>query len=86
MQTKPNTLRLIGQLNQDLKGSLADAADTVGKGQQFTDAMREYHNAMKLKGWTDTAINAAWKTALGAAGVGVYVGSSSPGEGWGPAR
>jgi hypothetical protein len=69
MNLKPNQVRLVGQLNADLKASLADAADTVGKGQQFKQAMVEYHNAMKLKGYSDEAINAAWKAAIGAAGV-----------------
>jgi hypothetical protein len=69
MNLKPNQVRLLGQLNSDLKSSLADAADTVGKGQQFTDAMREYHQAMKLKGYSDAAIDAAWKAAIGASGA-----------------
>lgn len=69
MNIKPNTMRLIGQLNADLKSSLADAADTQGKGQQFTDAMKEYHNAMRLKGWSEDAIGLVWKNALRAAGV-----------------
>jgi hypothetical protein len=69
MKLNPNTKRLVGQLNQDLKGSLSDAADTVGKGQQFQKAMTEYHNAMKLKGYSDAAIDAAWKAALAATGT-----------------
>jgi hypothetical protein len=52
-----------------LKGSLEDAADTVGKGQKFADAMKEYHNAMKLKGFTENAIKAALGAAATAAGV-----------------
>lgn len=69
MNLKPNTVRLLGQLNADLKESLADAADTAGKGQQFTTAMREYHQAMKLRGFTDEAISQAWKMALRGAGI-----------------
>lgn len=69
MSLKPNTVRLLGQLNADLKSSLADAADTVGKGQKFADAMREYHQAMKLKGFTDEAISQGWKMALRGAGI-----------------
>ena len=60
----PNTRRLVGQLNADLKGSLQSAADTAGKGQQFADAMREYHNAMRLKGMSDAAIDYAIKAAI----------------------
>lgn len=69
MSLKPNQVRLVGKLNADLKASLEDAADTVGKGQQFADAMKEYHNAMKIRGYSDAAIDAAWKAALGSAGV-----------------
>lgn len=69
MNLKPNTVRLLGQLNEDLKSSLADAADTQGKGAQFQSAMKEYHNAMKIRGYSDAAISSAWKVALGAIGA-----------------
>lgn len=72
MKLKPNTKRLLGQLNVDLKGSLEDAADTVGKGEQFTQAMKEYHHAMIIKNLTDTAKEAAWKAAV--AGIVGYTG------------
>lgn len=60
----PNTRRLVGQLNADLKSSLQGAADTAGKGQQFADAMKEYHNAMRLKGMSEQAIQYAMKAAI----------------------
>lgn len=69
MNLKPNTVRLLGQLNTDMKAALADAADTAGKGEQFTTAMKEYHNAMKLKGYSEAAISQAWKVALGYLGA-----------------
>jgi hypothetical protein len=69
MSLKPNTKRLLGQLNQDLKGSLEDAADTVGKGDQFADAMKEYHDAMTIKGMTDTAKEMAIKTIMTGLGL-----------------
>lgn len=69
MNLKPNQVRLVGQLNSDLKAALQDAADTVGKGQKFAQAMKEYHAAMQLKGYTDAAISNAWKVALGALGA-----------------
>lgn len=83
MNLNPNTARLVGQLNADLKSSLQQAADTAGKGAQFQQAMREYHNAMKLKGYSDAAIAHAWKWAL--AGAGLYgakkiLGINLPGE------
>ena len=70
LKLNANTKRLVGQLNQDLHESLTEAADTKGKGEQFTKAMKEYHNAMKLKGFTDEAISIAWKSALGGLGLG----------------
>lgn len=70
MNLKPNTARLLGQLNADLKESLETAADTKGKGEQFTQAMKEYHNAMRLSNLTDEVKAALWKAAL--AGAGIY--------------
>lgn len=66
MKLNPNTQRLLSQLNEDLKGSLEDAADVAGKGEQFTKAMREYHQAMTLRGYSETMKDALWK------GLGVY--------------
>lgn len=71
----PPTKFLVGKLNADLKGSLADAADVAGKGQQFTQAMQEYHRAMQVRGFTDEARAMALKAtiygALGTAAGGV---------------
>lgn len=69
MNLNPNTARLVGQLNANLKASLTDAAEVSGKGQQFVDAMKEYHNAMRLKGFTDAAIKAAIGAAIGGLGI-----------------
>jgi hypothetical protein len=69
MNLKPNTARLLGQLNADLKDSLAQAADTVGKGEQFTDAMDEYHKAMQVKGMADTGKAVITRAALGYVGL-----------------
>lgn len=69
MNLKPNTVRLLGQLNADLKDALESAADTEGKGQQFANAMKEYHSAMKLRGYSEAAISHAWKVALGYLGA-----------------
>lgn len=70
MKLKPNTKRLLGQLNADLKDSLESAADIKGKGEQFTDAMKEYHHAMQLHNFSEEAKSALWKAAL--TGVGLY--------------
>jgi hypothetical protein len=73
MRLTPNVQRLVGQLAADLKTSLKDAADTVGKGEQFSQAMKEYHQAMQIRGMTDAAKAGAWKWALrGAGAYGIY--------------
>jgi hypothetical protein len=64
MALNPKMARLVGQLNGALKDSLESAADTQGKGEQFAQAMKEYHNAMTLQEWTDTIKKNAWKAAL----------------------
>lgn len=69
MNLKPNTVRLLGQLNDDLKSSLADAADVKGKGAQFLQAMKEYHNAMSIQSMTDEGKQMLWNGALKALGV-----------------
>lgn len=70
MAMKPNTQRLVGQLNADLKDSLIDAADHAGKGQKLADAFTEYSNAMKLRGFSEKAIQYGLKTLLAAGGLG----------------
>ena len=69
LSMKPNTVRLLGNLNSALKDSLSNAADVSGKGEQFQKAMSEYHNAMTVRNWTDEAKSLAIKGALGAAGL-----------------
>jgi hypothetical protein len=69
MNLNANTKRLVGQLNANLKDALEGAADTVGKGEQFSQAMKEYHNAMTIRGMTDAAKDALWKAAFSAAGI-----------------
>lgn len=66
---KPNTFRLLGQLNGELKEALTEAADVEGKGEKFVQAMKDYHNAMRLSEFTDKMKSAAVTAALGAAGL-----------------
>jgi hypothetical protein len=76
MGMSANTKRLVGQLNQDMKGALEQAADTKGKGEQFSGAMKEYHRAMKLSDMSEEAkafaIKNALYAALGASGAAGY--------------
>lgn len=64
----PNTKRLVGDLNQKLKGAVQNTADLAGKGQDLSDAMNEYRQAMKVQGLSDTAKEEAIKWALRVAG------------------
>jgi len=82
MNLNPNTQRLLGQLNADLKDSLQSAADTAGKGQKFAQAMKEYHDAMSIQGFSDAAKAEALKWSMRAiGGYGIYkllgIGSST---------
>jgi hypothetical protein len=76
MGMSANTKRLVGQLNQDLKGALEDAAATKNAGEKFTGAMKEYHNAMRVSEMSDKAkalaIKGALYAAFGAAGTAGY--------------
>jgi hypothetical protein len=69
MNLNANTKRLVGQLNANLKESLEGAADVQGKGQQFAQAMSEYHQAMTIRGMTDEAKTLLWKAALSSVGL-----------------
>lgn len=76
MGSNANTKRLVTELNSQLKGALKEATDVIGKGDTFTQAMQEYHQAMKLAGWKEDAIEHGWKVALGAlftGGVAKYI-------------
>jgi len=66
----PNTKRMVGNLSKSLNGAIQDTADVAGKGTQLASAMKEYHQAMQLKGFSETAIDLAWKAALGSLGIG----------------
>lgn len=70
--------REVGNLREALNTSLQDAAGTVGKGEQYGNAMSEYAKAAKLNAAKDALLKALTKGALpaaGAAGTGYYLGS-----------
>jgi hypothetical protein len=69
MSLSPNTKRLIGNLNQALKGAVQDTADLAGKGDQLSQAMSEYHHAMQIRGVTDAVKAELWKAVLTGAGI-----------------
>jgi hypothetical protein len=46
---KPTMLRQVGSVRQGLNSDLTDAATTVGRGEDYTNAMKEYAQAAKLR-------------------------------------
>jgi hypothetical protein len=70
----PVIKRGVGEFTRGLNESITNAAGQVGQGENYQAAMSEFRNAMKLKGYTEKAIDLLWKTlaGMGAAGAGVY--------------
>ncbi len=46
---KPTMLRQAGIVKSGLNSDLTDAASTIGRGEDYTNAMKEYANASKLR-------------------------------------
>lgn len=70
--------REMGNLRAKLNDSLTGAADTVGKGQQYANAMKEYAQAAKLNSYRDELVKALVKGALPVAtatGAAYWLGS-----------
>lgn len=61
----PVMKRAVGAMKAGFHGDLTEAANQVGMGDEYANAMKEYANAMKLRG----AGQAALKYALPAGGV-----------------
>ncbi len=76
MAAKPNTARLLGEFRKALDQSLTQAADHVGMGDDYTQAMTDYHKAARIRATIETAKKMAIKAgvagATGAAGYGLY--------------
>jgi hypothetical protein len=47
---KPTMLRQAGNVRSALNSDLTDAASSIGQGDRYTDALREYARASKLRG------------------------------------
>lgn len=73
----PVMKRQVGQFTAALNASLSQAADQVGKLDQYQQAMSEYHNAMRMRALgeglkgalTSTAAKAVGTAGAGAAGA-----------------
>lgn len=74
----PVMQREVGNLREALNGSLQRAAGSVGKGDAYTGAMKEYAQAAKLNSSKDALVKALMKGALpvaGATGAAYWLGS-----------
>lgn len=67
----PVIQRELGNLRESLNSSLQDAAGTVGQGDRYAGAMKEYARAAKLRSYKDTLIDALKRGALPTAGAGL---------------
>lgn len=66
---KPNMKFWLGQFTRDLDGSIRDSAESVGKGQQYGQAMSEYRNAARLRSAAKEGAKWAGRGALGVGGA-----------------
>lgn len=71
----PVMRREVAHLRVALNKSIADVAKKAGKGEDYAAAMREYANAMRLRGMSDAMIKGAKKAAplATAAGLGYWL-------------
>lgn len=66
----PVMQRQVAMFTKALGKSITEAADTVGLGSKYTGAMKEYAQAMKLKGFSDAAIDFFVKRLIPAGVIG----------------
>jgi hypothetical protein len=52
----PIMKKAVGELRKGFHGDLTDAASSVGMGDQYANAMKEYAQAMKLRGFVKDAV------------------------------
>jgi hypothetical protein len=64
----------MGNLRQTLNGALGDAAGTVGQGENYANAMKEYAQAAKLQNVLGTIGSGAQKALPLGLGGGVAAG------------
>jgi hypothetical protein len=59
--------REMGGLREAMHSSLTQAAETVGHGQRYAGAVKEYGQAKKMQGYKDSLVKAFKKGAIPAA-------------------
>lgn len=71
----PTVAREVAGLRVALNKSIGEAANTVGKGKDYGDALMEYSRAKKLRGLIDDVVTGAKRTApyATAAGAGYWL-------------
>ena len=63
--------RQVGEFTIALNKAISDPADQAGKLEQYQSAMKQYHDAMRLRAWGQGLKEAATSTvAKAAAGAG----------------
>ena len=70
----PQVKKAVVDLTRSLKSSLSDAASSVGVGDEFFNAMSEYHKAMKAKEMIEEVKDILVKKGIGALGAGALGG------------
>ncbi len=70
----PVVAREVAELRVALNKSVAQAASKAGKGQEYASAMKEYAQAMKLRGMVDDVLKGAKRALPYAVGAGAAAG------------
>lgn len=74
--------REMGNLREAFHGSMTSAADTMGEGQRYAGAIKEYAQAQKIRSMKDALVEALKRGALpvtGAAGAAYLLGNKLQG-------
>jgi len=74
----PDYRRVAGIVRNAMHQDLTDAAETIGRGQEYADAVREYANAARLNEMAKKVTKYAVPAAVGAAGLGAGYGLIRP--------
>jgi hypothetical protein len=74
----PDYRRVAGIVRNAMHQDLTDAAETIGRGQEYADAVREYANGARLDEMAPKVRKYAVPAAAGAAGLGAGYGFIRP--------
>jgi len=74
MKVTPAIKRMVGQFTQELGDAAHAAANSVGMGQKYNDAIRKYRNAAQMLELSKKVLKAVGTAAVGAAAYKTYEG------------